>query len=118
MEYFSHTEFLGWFTEHATISSPVPVYKYIHVMNTHRPMVVDAACQFAGRALPDEREHLLNQSRCTLNTLLPLFQRLRQLGVYDPSLIIVNADHGGWVGNRRTGRTRRGWPIDNSASTS
>ena len=69
-------------------------------MNTHNPMVVDGDCHYAGGALRTDRVSLFNQSRCTLDTVIALLEKMKALGVYDNSLIILHGDHGGWVAHR------------------
>jgi hypothetical protein len=104
--YFRSTVFLHDLINYATTGREEPVYKLIHVMNTHNPMVVDANCRYRGRGFGSTRVTLTHQSMCTLNTLNTLLDSLKRVGVYDSSLIIIHGDHGGWVEN-----TRRGPPI-------
>ncbi len=101
--YFSHTIFLNMFSQTMSIEREEPVYKYIHIMNTHNPMVVDNQCRYAGQATKMNRTTLTTQSRCTLDTLSMLFQKMKDLGVFDSTLIIVHGDHGGWAPNYRQG---------------
>ncbi len=101
--YFSHTYFLNLFSEAMSAKREKPVYKYLHILNTHNPMVVDEQCEFAGTASRMERTSLTIQSKCTLDTLSALFAKMKDIGVYDSALIIVHGDHGGWVPNYRQG---------------
>lgn len=104
LNYFSHTLFLNLFSQSMSVERKKPVYKYIHIMNTHNPMVVDQQCRYSAQAgVQMVRETLTNQSKCTLDTLSILFDKMRDLGVYDSTLIIVHGDHGGWVPNYRQG---------------
>ena len=66
-------------------------------------MVASFECAYAGRTFRDARLTLTLQSKCTLDTLTTLMQKLKSLGIYDSSLIIIHSDHGGWVPNRRKG---------------
>lgn len=102
--YFRHTDFLNELSASMRAKDSAPVYKLVHVKQTHRPMVVNPQCEFAGGTLPDTRTTLAVQTACTLNTVISLFDRLRQLGLYDRSLIVMHADHGGWVPTLRDGR--------------
>ena len=95
--YFSHTRFLNYIAENMNVSRDAPVYKYFHVMNTHNPMVVNEQCGYAGGVLPTNRYTLTVQSKCTLDTVVRLFDKMRELGVYDDTLIVIHGDHGGWV---------------------
>jgi hypothetical protein len=103
--YFSHTAFLKKFIENMAAERRKPVYKYIHVMNTHTPMVVNSECGYAGGVLQNTRPALLTQSKCTLGTAVRLFEKMKMLGIYDDVLIVVHADHGGWVASRRHPQT-------------
>ncbi len=101
--YFTTASFLERFTDSMRADVDAPVYKYLHVMNTHEPMVVDEDCEFAGRTLTSERRNLLIQSRCSMDSLAQLLDRMKTLGIYDSALIVIHGDHGGWVGTRRQG---------------
>jgi hypothetical protein len=101
--YFTNTIFLLRFIEQMQLNREAPVYKFLHVMNTHFPMVVDAGCRYSGRAQSSTREALTLQSRCTMDTLSALLDKMKDLGIYDSTTIIVHGDHGGWVGNYRQG---------------
>lgn len=101
--YFLHTHFLNIFSHSMSVERKSPVYKYIHVMNTHNPMVVDNNCAYSGVATRMNRATLTMQSKCTLDTLSVLLNRMKDLDIYDSTLIIIHADHGGWVPNYRQG---------------
>ena len=103
VRYFTHTRFLYRITEALQPTRSAPVYKYLHVHTTHRPMVVTPDCNYAGVVLPDTRVTLTIQSKCALDTIVRMFERLKETGLYDDALIIMQADHGGWVPNHRQG---------------
>jgi hypothetical protein len=105
--FFQNTQFLEELTRKLSATRDKPVYKYIHVSTTHRPMVASFDCGYAGRTFGDSRTTLTIQSKCTLDTVGALFDKLKSAGIYDSSLIIVHADHGGWVPNRRQGEPVR-----------
>ena len=96
-KYFSHTAFLNKLTKNMVVDRNSPVYKYIHVMNVHNPMVVAPNCTYAGRVTGTTRSTLTLQSKCTLDTLSRLFNKMKALGLYDDALIVIHADHGGWA---------------------
>lgn len=103
LHYFKHTRFLYSLMHNIKINREQPVYKLFHVMNTHNPMVVNKDCQFKGSASSMERHTLTMQSKCTLDSLTDLLEKFQEVGIFDTSLIIIHADHGGWVGNYRQG---------------
>ena len=58
-------------------------------------MVVDPRCDYAGRSMPQyERMIVTRQARCSLITTLGLFNKMKELGIYDDALIVLMADHG------------------------
>jgi hypothetical protein len=93
LRYFSHQAFLRDMIEHLSVTRTKPVYKYVHLMTTHFPIVVNKDCQQA-RDIPATRENIRAQARCGLNEVLKFLDELRSKGIYDSSLIILQADHG------------------------
>jgi len=85
--------FLEQFIGLVTVGRDRPVYKLLHVGVPHRPIVVDRECRFIG--LTDmSRQSYTEQSRCAIKLVGALLDRLRALGIYDGSLVIVSSDHG------------------------
>jgi len=93
LEYFSHAAFLDDLISHASPKGNQPVYKYIHLMTSHFPIVVDRDCQYAGE-IPATRENILIQARCVFGQVLRFLGMLKSAGIYDSSLIIIQSDHG------------------------
>jgi hypothetical protein len=83
-----------------------PVYKFIHVGIPHLPIAVNANCEFTG-VRRYNRQSYRAQARCAVARVAALLNRLRDLGLYDTSLIVISSDHGnsivprGFRGNRR-----------------
>jgi hypothetical protein len=93
LRYFSHQAFLRDMIKHLADKRNKPVYKYIHLMTTHFPIVVNKDCQYA-RGLPTTRENIKIQAKCGLDDFIEFLDQLRSKGIYDSSLIILQADHG------------------------
>ena len=91
---FNHLDFLKHLTENIKVNKRRPVYKFIHLMASHPPLVMNKDCSYAGKALPYNRENVKIQSRCTIDCLIEALEKLRSQGIYDSSLIIVHGDHG------------------------
>ncbi len=85
--------FMRDFVQRMAVSGRPPVYKVLHVGMPHVPVVLDGECGFAG-VLRSSREGFVNQSRCAVTALVELLDRLRELGIYDSSLILLTSDHG------------------------
>jgi hypothetical protein len=64
----------------------------IHSTITHPPAVLQPDCSVGQRR--DDREGARLQVRCAFTGVVALLERLRALGVYDVSSIVVLADHG------------------------
>jgi hypothetical protein len=96
-KYFSHTDFMENLTHNLKVDRKSPVYKYIHVMMTHNPMVVNKDCTYVGSTLLTSRGSITNQSKCSLDTVIKLFDQMKKLNVYDNTLIVMHADHGSWA---------------------
>ena len=100
-EYFSSALFVDYLTDSMTTERETPVYKFLHLMNTHGPLAVTPDCGYAGAVYPFSREAYTFTAKCTLDLLVTLFAKMKQLGIYDNTLIVLQADHGGWVPNFR-----------------
>jgi hypothetical protein len=93
LDYFSHTAFLDDMIEHLAVKGDKPVYKFIHLMTPHFPMVVNKNCRYAGKIRPT-RADIKIQAKCALDHFIKFLDRLRGRGLYDSSLIILQSDHG------------------------
>ena len=96
LQYFSDLAFLKDLAANMTSDRETPVYKMIHLMLSHRPIVGNERCEFAGRK-PESREAVTMHAQCGLVQVLKVLQRMKDLGIYDSSLIVLMADHGAWV---------------------
>ena len=97
LQFFAHLTFLRDLHENISIIRDKPVYKYLHLMLSHNPIVANQQCGYAGRVLPTIRETVTNQARCSLEEVLKLFEEMKKAGIYNDTLIILMADHGAWV---------------------
>lgn len=92
--HFSGNEFLQHFTEKSSLGRDGAVYKYIHLITPHPPLVVAEGDVPAHKPLEPTRENHKRQSAYTLDRIVAFLDRLRTLAIYDPSLIIIQSDHG------------------------
>jgi len=103
MRYFAHSRFLDDMIDNIKVKRNRPVYKFIHLIASHGPFVVNKDCQYAGKALPYTRENIKIQQKCALDHFIKFLDKLKTIGVYRSSLIIVNADHGAGIDVKMTG---------------
>lgn len=97
--HLAHDAFLTDLIERSTATLYSPVYKFIHITTSHYPAFLSADCKFLNQMLPWEFENITNQARCVLNRVLLLLAKLKKLGIYDNSIIVLHADHGYWKVN-------------------
>lgn len=97
LAFFSHARFLRTLSERMSADRPEPVYKLIHLMLSHNPMVATSRCTYPGRALPTVRETVMNQARCGLFEVVNMLESMKRLGIYEDATIVVMGDHGAWV---------------------
>jgi hypothetical protein len=76
----------------STVTDSPPTAKMIHTMMTHPPLVLQADCSVGARGL--DRAAAIRQATCASRHVSALLERLRALGVYDVSTIVIAADHG------------------------
>jgi hypothetical protein len=86
--------FFADFREHTEAVHERPVYNFIHLMPPHPPFSTLADGSFAGGNVAHSRENYEIEARYTLAEYVKLLQRLRQLGLYDGALLVLQADHG------------------------
>ena len=85
--------FLADYTAKMRVGHDRPNYKYLHVGIPHWPVSVNADCEYIGaRSL--RRPNYTGQARCGIRRVGAFLDKLRDLGLYDSSLIVISSDHG------------------------
>ncbi len=92
--HFSDNEFFRRLTGEASLGRETPVYKLIHLLTPHPPLVVDERKLPARRPLKNTRENVIRQSADTLERVFQFLDKLRKLSLYDDSTIVIQGDHG------------------------
>ena len=92
--YISHKRFFNDFITRMAVSKEIPVYKYMHLAQTHAPVVVNDKCEYTGKIYPVTREGLKRQGICALYQVTDFINKLKSLGIYDSSILVIFADHG------------------------
>lgn len=85
---------LRWIAARMSPSSDRPTVKFLHLFSTHLPIVINGRCEFAGETLGFSRKGYSTQVGCALGAVEDLFARMKELGVYDNTAIVLMADHG------------------------
>ena len=93
-KHFSSLAFLEDITDGAQAKEKKPTFKFLHLYATHRPYVMTKDCRPAGKTLPVNRVNAINVSKCSIERFAALMKKLKSIGVYDNSLIVLMSDHG------------------------
>jgi hypothetical protein len=92
--HFSHKAFLQDLIDNVSLNRSKPLYKFIHLLTPHPPLVVNGDCEYAGKVLTRNRENIKIQQKCSLDHFVEFLDKLKLMGIYESALIVVNADHG------------------------
>ncbi|HEY1027959.1 MAG TPA: sulfatase-like hydrolase/transferase [Pseudomonas sp.] len=73
--------------------------RYLHLLHTHFPVDLDENCTYrsADKKWFDDNQNnqgILNETHCALRQTARLIGKLKELGIYDKSLLVVKSDHG------------------------
>jgi len=82
--------------DNMTVAGPTPRFKSYHYIGTHIPPLWDASCTYSDE-LERTREQYYNQTECILTGIANFADKLRELGIYDQTAIIISGDHGIYV---------------------
>ena len=96
---------LSEFTRRISPAVDQPVYKFLHVGIPHLPVALNAKCEFIGPGR-FSRESYGGQVRCAVRRVEEFLDRLRELNLYDSSLIVISSDHGVRLAPREFTRDR------------
>jgi len=85
-------EFTEKMARTAKPDNPRRTFKYIHLMVPHPPIKMNERMEFAPMEL--NRANLKTQSKGALELANIFLKKLKEMGIYDDSMIFVMADHG------------------------
>jgi hypothetical protein len=79
-------------------NSPLSI-RYLHFTFTHFPVDFDENCNFRGNNgdwyLSNQNEEgLINESICSVKLFIKFIDKLKTLGIYDKTFLIIKSDHG------------------------
>lgn len=94
---------LDAFADEMTVDSEVPTFKFLHLMTTHSPIILDENCHDVG-AQRLTRQNYRNQAACAVHGVIRFLNALRANGVYESSDIVLMADHGASLSGRAPNR--------------
>lgn len=89
----SDIRFIRQMLAEATADQELPVFKYFHLNGLHRPLVLDENLEF--HPMPyNRRSSFKHQGKACLEITRLFLEKLKAIGQYDNSLIVVLGDHG------------------------
>ena len=89
----TYSGILDQFLEKMTTDNRPGSYNYFHHPGGHAPIQFDENCNYVGTQTNNWNNQRV-QVFCTLQQVERLAKKLKQLDVYDKTMIIVNGDHG------------------------
>jgi arylsulfatase A-like enzyme len=85
---------LNRFAASLSAESDRPTAKFMHLFNTHLPVVMNEDCTYVGETVEFGRATFKAQVSCAVDRLESLFASMKEAGVYDRTAIVVLSDHG------------------------
>lgn len=70
-----------------------PSYKFMHFYGMHPPSLLTATCSVRSDTTRDTQA-IFEQAQCVVGKVGQYLRKLRELGVFDDSLVVITADHG------------------------
>ncbi len=71
-----------------------PQYYFLHLIYPHPPYSHNEDCSAVGAVVPRSKEQAQIETVCALGDFTVFLERLRELGVYDETMIIMHGDTG------------------------
>ena len=94
---FQEKAFVRDYVQNINIGDSKPAYHFLHLIPPHPPYVTLRNGAYAGNVLPNTRENYKNEARAILQLFMDLVDRLKELSIYDSSLILLQGDHGSQI---------------------
>ena len=96
---FVHREYsqLNNMADFSNLNSDKKTFKFIHNLLTHKPWMIDNNCQIVDKDFKGYKG-IFNSGYCSIKSLNIFFEKLKSLGVYDKTKIIIISDHGALFG--------------------
>lgn len=82
------------FVDNVNEVNPAPTFRVLHSLLTHSPVKHNRSCKLLGKTLPGKYSAFLEQDMCGFMLVSRIIARLKELGIYDNTYIIVSSDHG------------------------
>lgn len=87
------------YIDQVRVAHTSPVAHFVHFTHTHFPVELDRHCRWAGgdKTWFDAHQDyagVVEQTHCAMGQMADFIDKLRAIGAYDRSLIVLKSDHG------------------------
>ncbi|MBX5471971.1 MAG: sulfatase-like hydrolase/transferase [Acetobacteraceae bacterium] len=91
--------FASYLGKNFTAVGETPAYKFIHIFPPHKPFVLGKDCGLQRASLArggaeETWDNYLEQAHCAIRLFVGLLRKLKELGIYDNTVIVLQADTG------------------------
>lgn len=87
-------EFVNLFERQVKIGQAKSAYTFIHLLIPHTPLALDRECNYTKKFSRLTPPNLAEQSRCALFLTNKILVRIKELGLWENSMVVISADHG------------------------
>ncbi|BAQ15711.1 sulfatase-like hydrolase/transferase [Methyloceanibacter caenitepidi] len=96
-------EVISEFTQKLQAIESGPQLKFLHLMTTHSPLVLDDHCRTVDE-MSHQRRNYKKQATCAVRGLVAMLAALKASNVYDNTTIVLLGDHGASIVGRKPDR--------------
>jgi hypothetical protein len=76
-------------------------FNFIYLDTPHPPNIMDSQCNYKIITKnTDWNTAYLNEATCSIKTISKIIMRMKELQVYDNTMIVLVSDHGSWMENK------------------
>ncbi len=83
-----------YFVDNLNVSSGPSTFRLFHTTLTHSPVRYSHSCELLEDNLPPNYKNYLGQDTCGFVQVSRIIDKLKELGVYDNTYLIISSDHG------------------------
>ena len=84
----------NYFVDNLDVSNDQSTFRFFHTTVTHGPVVHNSDCEMSRVNLADTYANYLEQDTCGFVQVARIIDRLKTLGIYDNTYLIISSDHG------------------------
>jgi len=94
-----HSEDLMMFMDNLHVAGTQRSVRYMHLLHTHFPVDLDENCTYRSADAKwfkanQNYQGVLNETRCAMRQTAQVIEKLKAIGIYDQTLLVIKSDHG------------------------